>query len=398
MVSKLSLKRLPFFGNLFIVFVVISFFQIGCESSIKVNTTKLIHYKDVSFYSGFQSFSFSKRKIELDGETYYCAADFMTHKKIILQGLESDKTFEVKLNQVIERGEKIGSYDIVSLDTIYVITSYTNHLYCINSSGEIWKTVDLNPSLKGFYDKDYKLEISSNKSPFSFKDTSLIFLLSHNLLNGDYDNLVDVWHKKNLDSLPQLIKIDNIYADTLVTTFSGYKFYSNFIEPKYCQSEMLKLSFENKQLVLKSGYTDTLYFFSPDSLILVNKLKINSEYSKVFVKPITLEENSEYKDLHNVNYNTQGQIYNFKYDEFNDKYFCSVVHDPIIEGDYMRPMSIIIFDGDLKKIEEIQLDTSKYYSKLLFINEGNLYISNAKKCKDDEDYFRKNTFSIFRYE
>jgi len=71
-----------------------------------------------------------------------------------------------------------------------------------------------------------------------------------------------------------------------------------------------------------------------------------------------------------------------------------VYHKP--EENY-SPLSIIILDSNFTIIDEVKLDKEKY-SAYGFVCEDGLLISNYYETLHDKDHFKKNTFSLFRYE
>ncbi len=327
-----------------------------------------------------------------DNEEYLCIADYHTHKKIAIHELNNpDSVLFVDLNEITNLGEKILAYEVQSLDTIMVLTTYSNNLYFINRNGEIWKQVDFNPYLE----EEGGFELFKCETPFQFNDSTLIFSLEYLVQNlpansrGD----LDVFYQKYYEA-PTLFKVDNIYADTLSCAFGLPGLYTNFSANKSVPLEAKKFTFFEDKIIFNSSYSDSLYIINPNSFEIERKIAIHSDYSELLIQPITTNDLQTKPELLNENFKSNGKIRTVLYDKIHGFYSVLAMHKP--SGEHF-PWSIIKLDSTFNKVDEIKMDESKYLSLARSVNNG-ILISNYYETLNDTDHFEKNTFTLFQYE
>lgn len=345
--------------------------------------------ENLSFNTGFLSGNVQVEKINND--EYICFGDYRTYKKIVIHSMNSDKTHTIDLSQITSLGEKIMAYEIINLDTVIVLCYHTNNLYFINQSGTIWEQLNLNPYIEQY--GSYELMRSS--TPFQYNDTSLIFSLSYvdpNLQSSDVENLSGYINKTN--TKPKLFKIDNIFSDTLVVSIGADNLYSQFTPKDHIAAEGNQFEFSENGIIFNSSYTDTLYKIDPYNFKIIARKKIVSDYSNLFIQTVSVSKFTENSGIINENFKSDGQIREVIWDEKKQVYYCFTSHKVI---DEKTPMSIIILDAELNKVDEFKFDENKYQFAGLLTSKG-LLISNYNETLNDVDHFQKNTYSLFSYE
>lgn len=382
-----------------VIFVGLLIFSCAEDTELVPEQT-LVFKRDVTFKSGFKS-GFLQKPVNIDGENYFCAQDYVTNKKIKLFSLTSDKIHEINFKPIIiNENQNVATVEIINLDTILVLTVYTNLIYMINSKGEIWKKIDLNPYFKKFYSPKYKFETKSY-SEFLTDKGELIFRLTPYLQQEGAFDFEKHYLELNSDSLPLFFKVKDIFADSLNTRFGCYEFYKSFTKIDEFYGEFALYAFCNKKIIVGSNYSDSLYIVNTNTLEVEKKVQLTSKFTKIGTKPPTLKQMKASSATSHIKIQRDAARFrNIIYLDSLNLYFCSLVHQTTADTiDYdNKPSSILVLDSNFTIIDEIQLDKSKYLSYAAFNSGNDIYVINYPQVKNDDDFFKKYSFSIFRYE
>lgn len=195
-------------------------FSCGIKNVENKKEFKLI--KNHTFYSGFNS---SNSQVEtFGGKQYYCVGDFLSYKKIAVHGLTDSSLHFVNLKTITDLGEKVISYEIVNLDSIYILTDHTNKVFLINNKGEIQKKYDFNTDTL----INKKFMLMRCLTPFVFNKSTFVFGLSYRSQNREYDfnNLEEFQLKKY--KAPILYKVTK-GRDAIKTELGLENLYLNFL-------------------------------------------------------------------------------------------------------------------------------------------------------------------------
>lgn len=352
-------------------------------SCVKKDIKTLKYIKNYTFYSGFNSGN--RQIVKLNGEEFIFYADYNTFKKIVIHSFIKNEVQEVDLSKIINRGEKIFGYEVVNLDSIYVLTRYTSKVFLINNKGNIKQEIDFNQysSIKNKY------ELMRSSSPFLYNDTTFIFSLDYRVDTGTVKE-----NHNNGKKEATLFKVNNFKKDSLSCKLGLYNLYNNFTTENDFSIEGNNFTFINERIIFYSAYSDTLYIINPITLALDDKVKITSEFSQVHINPVKITDQLSGKSDLNKNFKSNGQIRGLLYDSRKNKYFCFVTHKPKKK---VNPWSIIVLDEKFNKIDEVKMDHTKYSSSGVMTDEG-ILISNYYETLNDKDHFKKNTMTLFRYE
>jgi len=265
-----------------------------------------------------------------------------------------------------------------------ILTKETNRVYFIDQNGDIFNELDFNEVLKG------EFVLKRSRTPFQFNDSSLIFTLGYRGVKTSFqtDRGMRNYSREKLEA-KQILKVSNFRNDSIVTSIVLPNIRSRFMSSHDLQAEGSGLSFENR-IIFKSYYSDSIYLINSKDLRVSVVEQVKSKYSNIRIRPVAYNEYS----LVNENLTSNGRIEQVLYDETQNIYYCIVNHKRF-END--RPWSIIVLDGDLKKVDEILMDGSKY-NPSVFLSKNGLLISNYNETKNDSDFYLKNTMELFRYE
>lgn len=365
----------------FICCIAVSFLLNSCNNSTKQKDVKLnIIVDTVIFDAGFQ-FSSGIRIVEYNNSEYVGFADLRTAKKISVFDISGKPSFSVSVDSLmISENTRFFSFCFASIDSLALLSAYTNKLVVIDTNG------------KALYKKDY--------SPLLFHGIQLFppFYLSKNHLKVGVKYL-----ENNLPENPT--KEDYINTNEKTLAFYNLLYDTAFYEKSdpllqldsfYCRfgSKTQILTEGNHILMLDSlnishsSYSDSLYVYNTKGKLL-KTVCIKSEHTKVGINPITYEQYWANNDLLNRNVWENGFISDLLWDKYRNVYYCFVRSAMI---DKKLPFSIIILDKDFNNLGETKFDYNKYHLSA-FVGKRGLYIMQA-----DNKKFGKYTFSIFRYE
>lgn len=382
----------------FLSILILLLLLISCVGNKKEHKKEFEFKTDVEFISGSRK-GYISDIINKKGNKYFCAKDYLNDKKLVIHSLNDSLKIDVPLENIINQGQKILNVDIQALDSIWVLTSYTNKLYLINHKGEIQKTLDINPYLELEKENSMTFEMYS-KNNMIINDTTLIVHLTPYLEDDEPFDFVDYHIKLYTTNTPFLLKIDNIYSDSLILTFGLYNFNNRFSEIDDFSGELARINLANNEVFIHSYYSDTIYQISLEDLSVKNSFVPKSKYSKLSTNPPKLIDQLKNGNLHNEIQSKTGAIMNIKYSDYYHLYFVSVYHesDKILEPFYDKVGSILIFDESFNQIDEVKLSEEYSGGYVCFTDSNSIFVSNYKKVYDDTNFFEKNTFSIFTYE
>ncbi len=388
MVSSLSVIYFLTMKNLFLILILC--FIYSCQHDNKdYEKIKLINNKKHSFDTGFKNY-IAPRTYVFNNELFVVYSDFVTFKKLVLHKYNSTEKIEIPVNEIIDKNEKILSFDILNLDSILILTGYTNHLYLINKLGEIQKMIDFNPFLNKFYNPKYSFEMSGVSESFMINDTTLIVSLSP-YFDVEKFEMVSYYETIYKDSIPYLFKVDNIFSDSISSSFGLYNFYDRFSDKEDFVGELKTICFSNDNIVVKTHYSDTIYFIDKYSLQIKNMVKISSKYIDKPIKapPLSLKQMKMGVD-HNQHIASFPKISSDIF--FDGKYYLFGLSDP------SGINTLMFLDTNLEIIDEILFDSYAFNDFYGLSKNNSLLINDNKLYKDSSKYFKINTFTSFNYD
>jgi hypothetical protein len=382
-----SMKKILF--NLFLLTLLSA-----CTTN--TSTKNFQHIKNYIFYSGFLTGNMQIRTI--NKKEYICYGDLKTRKKITIHSLDDSEKYSIDVSKINKQGEQAITYAVNNFDSIYLLSKFSNFIFLIDSSGAIKNKYNINKNLL----INAQFELSPTSSPFLYNDSTFILSLNFKPDNSyQFNSLSDhIKYAKDAKRSYQLCKITNLNEDTLDFQFGTKNLYANFTKETDLTVEGNHYSLVNNRIIFTSAYSDSLYLIDPITLDVKKKIKITSDYSQVYISPISIADNLNDYKLLNQNFKSNGQIRDIVYDESKKLYYCAVNHKPkSIETSWSDPIpwSIIVLNDDFKKVDEVKMDETKYSFSIMMCSQG-LLVSNYYETKDDPYFFTKNTLALFRYE
>lgn len=368
---------------------------LSCSGQTNKNTPnyELTPLKELTFKSGFASWNI--KCISYEESECIAIADFVTHKKIVIHNLESQKIIhEIPLKKIIEKGDKIRSFEFLDDEAVLISTLYTNRLYSCSFDGSIIRQIELND----YCPTEEILEFTAGTDKFIYKN-SLIWCSDlvydqQNLKNGFYSSPEDfeIQHKKR----PFLVKINNYLSDSLFLSFGMENFYSRFVDSNLVCIEGKGIRILDERLFLYSNFTDTIYEVCPKTLQLKYCYGISSKYTRIGYTPPT-QYDIEKNNAHIEFAKTKGYIYNLLFYPKNGVFLVVLRHNsnPVAGSDQKsRPWSILICDHEFSILDEIKMDESRYAPQVITSKMG-ILISNYPNTKTDSNAYQQTTYTLF---
>lgn len=360
----------------------------------KYSSFELILMKEQVFNTGFEARKSVDRTYVIDNEEFVGFENAQTYKKIVFHSLTTAKKYEIPVDEVLKKGEKILHYDVINLDTIILISAYTNNMYFINSEGFIWGTLDINSVVPSFDQERYTFEVGGIDRPFLYNDSSMILNIVPRIKNPFSPfSFKSYFSEINKDTLPYLLKVNNIFSDSIDSKFGLYNFYHRFSTVNDYPYGRNRLSYGNNKLLIKEDFSDSLYVVNPITLTVEKAVLIESDFitTPIKVPMLTLKEVDN-------GYNVGKRILEFPYLSQNicfsekfQKYFFSI-QSP--NNDFFV---ICVYNTSFIKTDEIKLSKAEYGAFKCLTIKSEIVVSDYKKYSDRADFFEINSLSLFDY-
>jgi hypothetical protein len=287
--------------------------------------------------------------VSLSNREYLYFGDTRTFKCIDIVSFDGSVFSKIPLNEITNLGHQINNFYIKSIDSILVLSLYTNQLFLINNKGNILKQIDLNSLFKG--GKKYGLK-SSLYQDFYFKGKILLkgFL---NVLNepdpfNDWVQFYKYLYRK-IYSEPYFFQISNVFSDSMSLNTGLDGFYLNFLTPDYEALESPLYYHTENRLFCLSVYSDKIYEIDPYEFKIIKQITVASDFTKVSEAPVPINKQTEGKTevLISNNGQTQGAIRKLLYDKYRKLFYVFVIHSvnadaPEEKRSMNRPWSLII--------------------------------------------------------
>ena len=252
------------------------------ESSLKLVDSLII---DVGLLFKGQHTGIFYNKIQQENQYYF--ANTVSDKIIKIFNKKGELQDTVSLKQVAKEKFQIFDFDIISPDTVLVLSKFASRLYAINKNGEIWKRWDLSKILPN--DSLYFHTLRSSYSGgFITNSNDLIFShkLGHQRGVGNSENDLFELTAKAWSS-PQVFKIQHIFSDSIQVD-AGFKMYQHIYpnEAYNWNIEFKKMVVLDSSVLIFSIFTDQLFEVDLNNLTLKNKYTISSQFEKIKQYPL----------------------------------------------------------------------------------------------------------------
>jgi len=388
-------------GLLVIILVSILILNTFCHSK-NIGKISLSEIENIEFDLGYSPMSRYSGTIELNGKEYLYFGDAMTNKCIDILAFNKDTVCRIPLNEVLNK-EYIEDFYIKNLDSIFVLSQYSNHLYLIDNKGTIHNTIDFNQYLKpiGRYDL-----CSSAYQDFYFNN-SFLFHGDRHVSSPFKDQVKSLRYIcGKMYPSPYFLKFNHVFTDSveLQTGLNGY--YSKLVKSdSFLVESSYYYHIENKNwLFCFSSYSDKISELYPDSLKIKRNITIKSRYTKIGVSPVPINEKTiKDNNLISNSLQTQGCIGRLLFDKYRQLFYVIVMHSvnenaPKKNRGANRPWSFFVYDTTFTKFTEIQMPSLKFNPyNIIVCKEGILISTNFQMNNNyEKDKAKFTLFAIYK--
>lgn len=384
-----------------LLFIVICNWFVSCTHSakeIKTAQPELIMQDSLVFPTGFSIRPKHCGYIYSDSleETLYYFADVNTTKQLKVFRSNGLLISQISLHEAVKKGGRIDKVELVSLDTLMLLSSYSNQLYLLNKKGVILKEINLGGG--SLEDKllSYELE-SSSSSPMSIGQNSLLLSLyvvpEQEENSGKSHEEVFNYVKQANWKCPQFMRVDNVYSDSIEFK-AGFKMYQSLF-PKDSTSitfyDLKSYSILEDQIAVFSNFSGRLSIIDPANLELVDSVEIRSSYTSIGAKLYSDQEAKakDYEEKSNLNLQSSGLIQMVLYNKYRGHHYVLLTKETeagFYQKNAFRPFILLTYNKRFEKLGEYEFKDNQYLPFLIPSEKGFLLqkknaVINYKKQK-----------------
>lgn len=267
-------------------------------------------------------------------------------------------------------------------DSIFLIGLYQHKFFITDDNGLVKNTYDLD---------DLDGDVEELGQPFLFMGTSSAIYKKNILTFVTFPiNTRDMLQSSedpifvNLDLKKRLLSQSSIkYNFSVEDDVFQHPEYINPLLTSSNGETIILFKLSNKIIIYKDNKIKKIKEFKSDYFDDYVKME---NYNNIF--SFFIESNSNYKLLSNKKNNKYYLFVSLK---------TSYVDDNGNKNNFFsKPFSLIIFNKEFEKIEELRFEGSTYNISASFISDDHLYLSlnNPKNEDFDEDYFKYEVYEI----
>lgn len=376
-------------------FILLSCFFIIVSCDEKKSTLSLNIKGEISFDTGFNPESkfsgafFDKNTRE---EVIYFAEP-VTQKIIKFFNSEGKILDSVCLKNLSQVTPTINSLKVISRDTI-IFFNYTQ-IIVVDRRGEVSRLIDLKKLIENDNSGDVYEFSDSFCSNYEIDRHTIILNLNWvKNKKTTIDLSYEEFFLKNYEK-PSIIKINNFLTDSISYTFSKQNHYRSFTEKPKIFSEGFNCKQINNKTFITSNYTNFLLMYDINKLKVKGKIPIFSDFTTIGREPLNIDDPSFASKENFEKAKMAGAITGLFFNYKTKEYIVIVRHQ--IEKDFIfkekeRPFSIIKYDNNFSKINEVVINQDKleYFGYKLIQTRNGIMILNNKNTND-----KNISFTIF---
>lgn len=343
-----------------------------------------------------------------EGKELVYFVDATTTKQIKFFDLNGALNTKIQLDSLSKRGEKLMSFNVFSMDSIFILTSYTNRAFHLNKQGEIWKEFKLDTIINEVSSNcDYKLTSSLFSSMFiNRKSVILNSVWRYKFTEEDYETMTKQEFSRTLNdskfNLPYFVKIDDIFKPKMFKFGIPLK---KIIFPNedlsdstsYVYNDNYNYSIIDDTVFVKSKYSNKI--FKVDSnLKLTDTINIFSKHTKIGAPRPQIRRNMDFQKSFDTN-KLNGALKNLIFNKQEQKYYLVVlkkITPEFYEEHQYRPWILQSYNSKFELLKETEFNNNAYNFNLLNLNDG-VYIQkvDTTEINSYDDY--KVTFEKYSF-
>jgi hypothetical protein len=380
------------------IFTLLTVFVAACDEQEQKPEQAIVKSNShLEWQLGYSSFAQHSGAFinKADGIEYIYFAEPLTKRVLDILTINGKLKWHIPLDALKSLNEKVEGIQILSPDSILVLSMYTNHLYCFNSKGEVWKYVDLNPLLEKLGGGDHEVFVSSFGGDF-YKNDTLLFLGTSRMEFEKQPSweAIDVVRKafNFANSAPHFFRFVNVFSNRMQADAGLVGYTAKYL----CGSDSMALGafqylWTKNDLIRYSEHSNQFHSVSTSSLEVMETISARSQYSSVGCEPLLVEFKNFESGAIVETRQTQGCMVQMVYDNYHNLYYLSVKHDVRNRKDLddvrdgRGPWSLMVYNSDLELMNEILMPEQTYAPENLIVcKQGLLIGTNRREYKTYE--------------
>jgi len=366
---------------LLLIFLILLSF--GCKNE---RTQEIIAGKDYSFHVGYDASPMfcGAMRIPGDSSQYLYFTDVQTNKcvKIFSPG-NPRAILTIPLKQALDTLGSIQSLSLRSLDTIILLSAYTNKLAVIDRTGTCYKYLDLNKYVNLPNGDVYELSGSYLNSETSACSLTLRAEWRSNRFDDISGKTPETeleyllyWYDRNYHAA-YLANVSGLFDDSVTVNFALSDFHVKAGGSDHVYIDDAAIARANNRLFIFSKYLNTITELNPITLKIIKQSPITSKFTKLDARPLKIEAKSinKFQEYADDISNMEAYVAGFNYDQHKHVYYLTLCHKlpkGVEEGQgyKKRPFSVMVMDEDLQVIKEVPFTDGRYFGANILTKYG----------------------------
>ena len=332
-----------------------------------------------------------------DGKEYLYCGDPVTRKKLIFFSMDGALVRSIDLTRAKAAiGDAAGGISVVAWDTIVMNSRKGEKLAFFDSTGEVFKVVNLEPCLHNDQGDRFDLGNSGDMGPWV--DGNFIFVTDwtsndtdelHHSTPSFGDRLTfSRYYNDHRAVAPHLARI-TLQGSTPQVTWGMDSFYYHIREDHWRIAELPRFGYAFGKLLIYSIYSPAIEVVDPGSFTTTASWEVRSDHTPTFIPPPTLDD-KEAVDNESVNLRLRsgGYIYKVVPDKVTGHYLVVIMHavpesaSRKKDGTVVHPLSVMEFDGNFQPVREQVYDDGKYAFGVMFPTSTGILVLRSKQGPD----------------
>lgn len=323
-------------------------------------------------------------------EELFYFGDPVTAKRIDFFTLTGVKKLSIPLDSSSMKIGGIKHFQIISIDTVLVFSEHSGKIAIINSKGNVWKYWDLAKDVKPY--NNFNLTYTTPYTT-SFVSRDSVYLHVGYISSGKgipSPQAIDYFKESLL--VPYMIRVFNVYGDTLRYEYGIDSFYLRFMTFDKAMTELTKHSLVNNRIIINSQFSDSLYLYNM-GMDLESAFKVSSKFSDVRIEPVELTSNEEFFRYGKEVVPYGGSIERVVFIPSYNVYMIEVMLSRKQKAKSPYEFSFLLYKSNGQKIGEQRFSSKIYKGNYYYYSNGKIYISN-----DADDVIKSGTYNFDVYE
>lgn len=384
--------------NFLSIAILLILINASCKKEPNLETTEYTFILDKNFKPNhMHSGIYYDKKTQ---EELFFLGELTSAKKMIFLNKKGETVHSISFRKFFSNTNcSVNDVFVASLDSIYLLSNYTNELYLVNRNGELINHILLNETNKDL--KKHEL-YSSIFSSFSAPDNPSFIFSCDPSIDIQYSDGTRIKEMQGYYEAkrqgPLFVEFKNNMSDNPKFHLKGK--FKDFIPKNSFHFEFSFYSISAKHLIFSSWYSNKLFVYDYKNERMVKEIDVKSQHTDIGARPfqINKKNHNKHEQLLRKIGAFKGQIDRFYFDDTKELLYVIVFHEQKdLNSEIMgaaRPWSLIVYDKKFEKILEKKFNSKKYASGFTMLSKDGLYVRKQK----DKPYTKSNDKKYYSFD